>query len=271
MHPIITIFAPFTRRWAIDAWLANLANVEHDPALTNLAVIIDGDEPYIARVLQRFADDRGYRSFHMKQNHGWAANEIRLTIRRQRVAEIHEQAKDLIAKCDGDYVIGLEDDTVFDRLPNFDRLLHPLQNTDDIGFVEGVQMGRWGAQMIGAWLADDVHNPQRIETLLPVDSNGYQEITGGGWYGYATRKRLFLDAPYFASPSMPWGPDVNYGFWLQQQGYRCLIDWSTIYGHDDHGQTLYSDDEKVRLVKIIYNKRADNGKWERQDHEQTRF
>ncbi len=250
--------------------------VNHDPALTNLAVIVDGDEPYIAKALQRFAKEQNYRSFHIQQNHGWRTNETRLSIRRQRVAEIHEQAKTLIAQCDGDLVICFEDDTVFDRLENFDRLLGPLLNSDATGFVEGVQMGRWGAQMIGAWRADNHQNPTHIETLLPplpddpnASQTGYEDITGGGWYGYATRKRLYLDAPYFTSPSQPWGPDVNYGFWLKTQGYVCLIDWQTIFGHDDYGKVMYPD--QAKLAKIVYNKRSDNGKWDRTDHEPTKY
>lgn len=268
MHPIITIFCAFTRRWAIDDWLINLAGVEHDPALTNLCAIVDGDEPYIEKALTRYAVDKGYRSFHIKVNAGWHPNEINLKIRRQRVAEVHEQAKDLIAKCDGDIVIGLEDDTWIDRLENFERLIVPLAG-ENVGFVEGVQMGRWGANMIGAWLADDDNNPKRVETLLPGE--GYQLITGGGWYGYATHRQLFLDAPYYASPSHPWGPDVEFGFWLRRHNYVCLIDWQTIFGHNDHGQIAYPDDPNQRLAAIVYNKREDNGKWERTDREQTRF
>lgn len=280
MHPVITIFCPFTRRWAIDRWIANLKAVSHDPAYTNLAFIVDGDEPYIAKSLERFAKEGNYRSFHLKQNHGWAANETRLAIRRQRVAEIHEQAKNLIALCDGDIVIGLEDDTIFDRLESFDRLYVPLFDPalSNIGFVQGVQMGRWGARIIGAWRADKGQDPTHIETLLPPDpfdplstKTGYEEITAGGWYGFATFKHLFLHAPYFASPSYPWGPDVNFGFWLQQQGYTCLIDWNSMFGHDDHGTIMYPDDPKANLTKIVYNKREDNGKWERTDHEPNRY
>jgi hypothetical protein len=220
-------------------------------------------------MLKKFAETGGYRSFHAKMNSNWRPNEVRLSIRRQRVAEVHEQAKDLIAKGDGEIVIGLEDDTVFDRLESFERLVAPITNSDGVGFVEGVQMGRWGANMIGAWDANDIHNPTQITTLLP--KTGYEEITGGGWYGYATRRKLFLQAPYFASPSLPWGPDVNFGFYVRQQGYTCLVDWGTIFGHNDHGKVLYPDDPKIRLAKIEYNKREDNGKWERTDHEQSRY
>lgn len=279
MHPIITLFCSFTRRWAIDGWLDTLAKVEHDPALTNLAIIVDSEQPYIVKAIQRFAEARGYRSLHLKHNTQWAVAETGIARRRQRIADIHEQAKDLISQCDGDIVLGFEDDTVMDRMPSFYRLYQPLER-NICGFVEGVQMGRWGTSMIGAWRADRTQDPRQIETLLPpkpeddhifLQRDGYESITGGGWYGYATFKDLFLQAPYFTSPSFPWGPDVNFGFWVRQQGYKCLIDWQTVFGHNDYNQTMYPDDPKANLVKVVYNKREDNGKWERTDHEPSRY
>lgn len=272
MLPIITIFCAFTRQWAVDGWLENLANVQHDPALTNLCIIVDGDQSLIANTIKKFAEVKGYRSFHMKINSDWQPNEIRLSIRRMRVADVHNQSKDLIAKTDGEIIIGLEDDTVFDRLKSFDRLIEPLGDMIDgevIGFVEGVQMGRWGANMIGAWVADNINDPTEICTLLPGE--GYQDITGGGWYGYATMRELWLNAPYFTSPSHPWGPDVEFGFWLRQRGYRCLVDWQTVFGHKDYNKVLYPDDAKIRIAEIVWNKDERNGKWNRNDHEQTRY
>lgn len=279
MHPILTLFCAFTRRWAIDDWLDNLAKVEHDPSLMNLAVIVDSEQPYIVKAIQRFAETHGYRSLHLKHNTQWAVAETGVARRRQRIADIHEQAKDLVSKCDGDIVLGFEDDTCMDRLPNFFRLYDPLER-HITGFVEGVQMGRWGTAMIGAWRADDMRNPKQIETLLPptpdsesifLQGDGYESITGGGWYGYATFRDLFLQAPYFTSPSFPWGPDVNFGFWVRQQGYKCLIDWQTVFGHHDFNTVMYPDDPKAHLVKVMYNKREDNGKWERTDHEPSRY
>lgn len=287
MHPIITIFCPFTRRWAIDKWLEDLAGVEHDPALTNLCAIIDMEELYIRNQLRKFAEARGYRSFHVKMNEGHHPVETNIKTRRGRIAEIHEQAKDLVAKCDGDIVIGLEDDTRFDRLESFARFVKPFTENwkytgKPIGMIQGVQMGRWGARMIGAWWVDNPRLPTHAKTLLPPTPelqqeweetklpNGlfpYQAIHGGGWYGYATTKRLFLDAPYFDSPSVPWGPDVEFGLWLQQQGFVCYIDWSILFGHRDHGETMYPDDPRARLTEVVYNKNPDTGKWEREDHE----
>lgn len=268
MHPIITIFCAFTRRWAVDDWLTNLAKIEHDPALTNLAIIVDADEPYIANMCKKFAEDRGYRSFHVKVNSNWLPNEVRLAIRRMRVADVHNQSKDLIALTDGEIIIGLEDDTVTDRMPSFMRLIQPLLDDEQVGFVEGVQMGRWGAKMIGAWQADDPHNPKQIKTLLPGE--GYEDITGGGWYGYATRRALYLNCEYYTSSAQPWGPDVNFGFWLKQRGYKCLIDWQTVFGHRDFNIIKYPDDPKMRLAQLVYNKNEETGKWTRSDYEPAR-
>lgn len=277
MHPVITIFCAFTRRWAVDQWLENLAKTTHAPNLTNLCIIVDCDEPYIANTARKFAENKGYRSFHVKVNEHWQPNEVRLAIRRQRVADVHNQSKDLISLTDGEYIVGLEDDTIFDRDPNWlMRLLEPFTDSN-VAFVEGVQMGRWGANMIGAWLADDPHSPTIVQTLLPppegevATPNDYQEITGGGWYGYVTRRFLYLNCEYYTSSAQPWGPDVNYGFWLSQQGFKCLIDWNTIFGHKDYSKTLYPDSPEVKLAQIVYNKDRTTGKWNRTDHEPSRY
>lgn len=272
MHPVITIFCPFTRQWAIDAWLDNLSNVAHDPRLTNLCIIVDGDQQLIANTIKKFAEEHNYRSFYLKINSDWQPNEVRLAIRRQRVAEIHNQSKDLVALTDGEIIIGLEDDTVFDRLESFERLIRPIMmpsSGQPIGFVEGVQVGRWGANIIGAWQANGLENTTEIKTLLPKE--GYEDITGGGWYGYATTRDLYLNCEYYTSSAQPWGPDVNFGFYVRNRGYRCLIDWDIIFGHNDYNQILYPDDPKLRLVQVVYNKNLLTGKWERTDYEPSRY
>lgn len=277
MHPVITIFCPFTRRWAVEPWLDSLSKVQHDPALTNLCIIVDGDETYIANMVKKFAEQHKYRSFHVKINADWHPNETKLAIRRMRIADVKNQSKDLIAKTDGIFIIGFEDDTVFDRLGSFDRLLNPLLLDDTIGFVEGVQMGRWGANMIGAWKFTSEY---AVETLLPpaLDEEGnlpqpkaLEEITGGGFYGYATRRNLYLNCEYYTSSAQPWGPDVNFGLWLHSKGLKSYVDWSIVFGHNDFNKVMYPDDRGVRLAKIVYNKDVTTGKWNRTDHEQTRY
>ena len=266
-QPIITIFCSFTRRWAVDDWIKDLATVKHDPALTNLCFIVDCNEHYILTTLRKFAEENNYRSCHVRINEEWSPNEVRLAIRRARIAEVKNQSKELIAQADGEIVISLEDDTVMARLDSFDSLINPLLWDNAVGFVEGVQMGRWGANIIGAWQVDDIDNPLEIKTLLP--KTGYEEISGGGFYGYATRKNLYLSHDYFTSTAQPHGPDVNYGIWLNRLKYKCLIDWNTVFGHNDFGNVAYPEQHK--LAQVIFNKNLSTGKWERTDNEPNRY
>lgn len=275
-HPILTIFCPFTRVWAVDLWCEQLEAVEHDPALTNLCFVIDANEHLILNTLRKFAERRGYRSFHVKINEDHSPSETRIALRRQRIADVHNQSKDLIALTDGKIIIGLEDDTDMSRIKSFERLYTPLLEDKKVGFVEGVAMGRWGANIIGAWECDNIEIMRKIWTAIPPDpetvythiNDHYQEITGGGWYGYATTRYLYLNCEYYTSTSQPWGPDVNFGIWLHKEGYRCLIDWSTVFGHRDYAVTLFPDPH-VKLTSVVYNKNYINGKWDRTDYEQS--
>lgn len=277
-EPIITIFCAFTRDWAVAPWLANLAATKHDPKLTNLAFIVDTNDEYMGRQLRAFSETHGYRSFHVKINSDWEPNEQRLGIRRMRIADVKNQSKELISRSDGSIIIGMEDDTVFDRLESFNHLYQPILENDKVGFVEGVQMGRWGANMLGVWDCDDFEYPQKVWTLLPPGESykenmvrGSQEITGGGFYGYATQRELYLNCDYYTSSGQPWGPDVNYGLWLRQRGYKCLVNWDAVFGHSDRGDIAYPDNPpRGPLVKIIYNRDKLTGKWERRDYEQNR-
>jgi hypothetical protein len=272
-QPIIAIFCAFTRPWAVELWLKNLEDLDYVENRTHLCFIVDGDFPEIKHRLEQWASLNLHKSSQIRMNENWEPNEVNIKIRRERVAEIHDQGKELVGNTDAQIVIGLEDDTVFDRLKNLDRLLDPLLN-EEVGFVEGVQMGRWGARMIGAWLADDDEQPREIRTLLPPrDIDGwkqssalsYQEITGGGWYGYATQRSLFMGIINHTNATQPWGPDVNFGFYLRRRGLKCFIDWSLVFGHNDHGRIKYPDDPDIQLTEVIFKKDDSNGKWNRTD------
>jgi hypothetical protein len=266
MQPIITVFCPFTRRWAVDQWLDNLAALNVDPAQTHLAITIDIDEPYILNQCRKFAAKYGYRSFQFKMNQDHSPNEIRLGLRRLRIADIKNQSKFLISNTDCEYVLGLEDDTVFEGM-DICRLLTPLVNSPHVGFVEGVQAGRHDTKMIGAWRANELQDPTEITTILPPqDGSEYEQITGGGFYGYMTRRELYLNCEYYASSAQPWGPDVNFGMWLRQRGFRCLIDWRTRFGHNDHNRITWPD-QAITEARFIKNKAT--GMWERQDADRT--
>lgn len=265
-QPLITIFCAFSRQSMGKAWLENLTKVDHDPARTNLAFILDGKMPDLFYMLKEFAKQYGYRSIEILHNHQHEPSG-NISARRGRIAFIKNQSKDIIKKYESEYVIGLEDDTVFE-FKCFCRLIEPFKSREGIGFVEGVQAGRWGCPYVGVWSVDDFEYVQKITSLtLPeqeprpsVDEQGYEEIDAGGFYYYATPTALYLEHDYSWSGEY-WGADVNYGLWLRNKGYKCLVDWQSRCGHRQiEKPTLYPTD---KTVSVCYYK-SDN-KWERQD------
>jgi len=230
---IITIFCAFTRGWAVDRWIENLLALNYPKGLINLVFIVDIDDPYIASRLGQIEEQ--YRGFTIKINREWQPNEVRPIERRKRIAEIKRQSKESVASFEADFVLGLEDDTVFENL-DIDKWLQFYTGT--IGIIEGVQVGRWHKNYIGAWKVDNINDPTEAVTMLPKE--GYEEIDAGGFYGYLISKDNYLSLPYEYN-NEPWGPDVNASLWLKRQGLTNYIDWETKFGHNDHNQILWPE------------------------------
>lgn len=239
MQPIVTIFCSFTRQWAIDKWIENLKELDYPKNLINLALIVDIDDPWIAAKLVALKDE--YRDFEIQVNRDHHPNEVRPIERRKRIAEVKQQSKKLVKSLKSDYVLGLEDDTVFDDLC-IERLLVPF-TIYNVGMVEGVQCGRWHNKMIGAWQFDDIEKPQELVTLLP--GVGFQEIDAGGFYGYIITRENYLAIPYNYNNEV-WGPDVNAGLWLKRQGFNNYIDWDMNFGHNVGDKILWPDTDLVQ-------------------------
>lgn len=250
----------------VNPWLENLRQVEHDPSRTHLAVILDTKMSIEYENIKQYARQYSYASLEILHNH---ENEPsgNISARRGRIAFVKNQSKDIIRKHQSEYVIGLEDDTVFE-FKCFCRLIEPYTRIEDLGFVEGVQAGRWGCPYVGVWAVDDFEFVQKAETLtLPeqeprstVDDKGYEEIDAGGFYYYATPTKLYLEHDYSWSGEY-WGADVNFGLWLRGKGYKCLVDWQSRCGHRQEGKATLYPTEKT--VSVCYYKK--DNKWERLD------
>lgn len=273
MKPI-TLFCPFSRHWAMERWLDNLHKQNYPARLINLCFIVDIDDARIMSDLQKFVElaeksERPYRSFHVKNNCDWHPDEVHLSIRRMRIADIHNQSKALIGATDGEVVIGLEDDTVFDDPETINKLLAPLEG--NVAFVQGVQIGRHGTCYVGAWRCDDPMQVNHIKTALPPEGGfeGLEDIDAGGMFGYATPRELYMLHDYHTSSGAPYAVDVNYGIWLRQRGYRCLIDWGLLFAHNAYNILLWPNDPPTPLTEVNYTRDITTSRWERRDYENS--
>lgn len=175
-----------------------------------------------------------------------------VTERRKRIVQVNNEARDLIG--DTDYVISVEDDTIIPE-DAFEKLLY-MATTKEIGTAQGVQVGRWGIQMIGAWRVNDVHNPTEALTLpyISTDARVIEKIDAGGWYCYITPTKLFKEIER-GWHGEPYGPDVVYGLELRKKGYQNYIDWSLVTGHQKGARVLWPDAEYLQTVYYKDGKR----------------
>lgn len=248
--PPITIFCPFTRPYLVKRWFDDLASTDLKPEDVNLVLLIDSGEDQFGehigkKIYSRIMDEMNrttFRSFYIIKNFEHHVNEASISIRRKRIVEIHEQSKAAIANTDGEYVLGLEDDTVFTNL-SVKRLYDPfVENEHAVGLVSGYEAGRWHNKIIGIWGFDNTLVPHSCWTELP--DKGYQEIDAAGFYFYLTPKQLYLEHTYHTEDHQPWGPDVNYGLWLRNRGYRNYVDWSQPCNHQD-GDIMITPDSQL--------------------------
>lgn len=262
--PPITVFCPFTRAAYVRRWFDDLYSTDLDPANTNLAFIIDIGEdeegqPIGQTIYTRIMDEMNkvkFRKFLIARNYEHHVNGINIGVRRKRIADIHNQSKELIRALDGEYVLGLEDDTVFTNL-SVSRLFMPFSRHRRVGLVSSYEAGRWLNKIIGVWYFNDVIDPLKCRTASLEDKTEqeYNEVDATGMYCYLTPTELYLKHDYYSEDWQPWGPDVNYGLWLRKMGYKNFVDWTQPTGHLD-GDRIIMPDGDIYVEEFTHDPKA---------------
>jgi hypothetical protein len=219
------IILPVSREQHLLRVFASLEVLECDRERTGLLVYVDGDEALyeVAANLvdqSKFADRQCIRG-----DIPGPCKEFSINTRRRRIAAIHNEIRKLIKPCE--YVFLIEDDGILP--PNaLSRLLSDYLAHPHAGFIEGVELGRWGIPHVGAWRADDVYDPTKLESAMP--GSGVEEIDAGGLYATLTRYDLYRKHEF-----KPWGdtlgPDFDMGIELRRLGHKNFIDWSVQLEH----------------------------------------
>lgn len=249
---MITIVLPISRTDYLRP-VFNCLNELERPNDTELLIITDGDKNLQNAVDKRLDSLQGFsliKVLNFGENPAKTINE-----RRYRISEIHNFAKVYVTP-ESEFVFLVEDDSVYpaDTLKKF---IHQFKTVDNLGFIEGVQMGRRATPYIGGWIADDPKNPQVITSVLPDG----QAIDAGGLYCCLTYADLYQNhtfEPYDKIGTNGLSCDVNFGLSITNKGYRCLIDWSVIVDHiGERGSVNIGNTKpcRVQFTKI-------NNRWE---------
>jgi hypothetical protein len=249
---------------------ASLELLECDRERTGLFVYVDGDDELFATVSNLVEQAKFAERLCIQGDIPGERREFSINTRRRRIALIHNEIHKLIKPCE--YVFLIEDDGILptDALSRlqYDYLAHPYA-----GFIEGVELGRWGIPMVGAWRADDVYEPSVIETVLPArpellndagtafgaaPDRVIEEIDAGGLYACLARYRHYVDHELQPYDGCAFGPDVEWGIALRQQGYRNYIDWSVAVEHcRSDGSIIHPRSSTPAQMRFT----RDNGFW----------
>ncbi len=249
----ITILVTLSRPEAIDLVMDQLAVALEDPYDYELVIAVDNRLIGLTdlNVSVRKLFPNRFRHIDIVSTKNPSPRKFNIPGRRDRISALHILAKGFIGS--SDLVFCFEDDTV---LPEHvvSKLVktwewEKLSSSHKVGYLEGVQVGRWGTRYIGAWdqLEDGVI-VSKLPTGDPVDL-----ITGGGFYCFITPTELYKSAPF--TWEEPMGPDFHYGVWLKAQGYSSFIDWGVQCGHVTNKEVIYPNGTEVALkVKLVGNR-----------------
>jgi hypothetical protein len=241
--PTTTIILPISRNQHLLKVFASLELLECDRERTGLLVCVDGESELYLTVRNLVEQSKFTKRLSVQGNIPGERREFSINTRRRRISAIHNEVRKLIKPCE--YVFLIEDDGVLppDALSRLlaDYMAHPYA-----GFIEGVELGRWGIPHVGAWRADDVYDMKRLESAMParpellndatraigrIPDQVVEEVDAGGLYATLTRYRHYVDHKFQPYEACAFGPDLEWGIWLRQQGYRNYIDWSVAVEH----------------------------------------
>lgn len=173
--------------------------------------------------------------------------------RRKRIANNHQIIYDYVKKSDADFIIQVEGDSVLDER-TFEKLFDDLieLNSSKLGYVSGIQVGRHGLYCLGAWnIYEDTFES------LDYKSLGFQVVDATGFYCLLAKRDTWLKGHCFWD-AQGWGPDVNWGLSLTQQGYEIYVDMDLTIGHKIKRGVIWPRHASTCNAKFYKNQQ---GRW----------
>lgn len=248
-----TIVLPISRNQFLPRVFSSLEQLDCDREDTRLIAYCDGD-PSLYLTARNFVEQSKFaQRLCVQGNIPGPRKDYSINARRRRIAQIHNSVEELIEPCD--YVFLVEDDGI---LPGHalqkllsDHLAHP-----HAGFIEGVELGRHGLTYVGGWVADDVYEPTKLESVMP--GQGLEEIDAGGLYATLMRYDLYRKHEFTPWERDAFGPDIQMGIELRRLGYQNYIDWGVSVEHlRPDGSSVHPKGSEI--VSIKFNR--EDGSW----------
>lgn len=243
----INIIMPVSRPDFLKRIFAQLDMMPCDNENTNIVTYVDGNQP-LFEIARHLTVNSKFKERLCHYRAKGVPNVGSVKRHRQRIADVHNEIKYLIGECD--YVFLLEDDTL-PPLNMLDRLTQLYAEYPFAGFISGIEIGRWGYEMIGAWRANEIYTPTELTTV--PRGEGLVQVDAAGLYASLVRRETYMK--HFFKPFEDiLGPDVDFGLSLRRQGLNNYIDYGLPCKHlTKRGEITL---EKANIVQVQVKKEA---------------
>lgn len=262
----ILMVVPLSRKWAVELQARQITAMNRFSDVDiELLIWVDNKEISNDFIADKFEKHELPFPYTIKNTGNSEPHEIRLFHRRDRIRDSLTQLQQHIRQHQRKYdmMFMVEDDTLI-KVDTLQRLLMDWKELTEqnikLGLIEGVQVGRHGIRIFGAWRMDNLENPTKMSTIQFNTNSFFEKIDGGGLYCFITPMELFLDHTFYWTEEC-FSVDVTYGIELRKKGYTNIIDWTCVTGHtDQNGNVLYPN---ANCAVAAYEKQED-GEWKLQ-------
>jgi len=175
-----------------------------------------------------------------------------INARRRRISDNHTllraEVKFRLDQEKFDYIFQFEGDSELpeDCIEQMIKTAEPLES-NEFGYLTGVQVGRHGLYCIGAW-----HFTEDRKSFSSVDhtKKGVIEIDASGFYCLLADPKAWLQGVASYNEER-WGPDVNFGLSLKECGYKIYADMDLQIGHKSTNGIIGLDNHNLCTVDFI--------------------
>ena len=248
----VTIIMPVSRPDHLDRIFAQLELLDCNRGMTSILCYIDGGQQLYEKARNLVVHSKFKQRLCVMRSKGQpSVGSVRR--RRQRIADIHNEVKELIDT--SEYIFIIEDDTLFPT-NTLDKLLKHYYTNPHAGLISAAELGRWGYTHIGAWDFDDVYEPNKITS--PKLGDGLQKIDATGLYCCLMKTETYMNHK-FEPFEDALGPDTHLGMSLRRQGYQNYIDYSIKCTHLTKKEPIKFSNSEIVQVQLIRDKSVNFG------------
>lgn len=210
---------------------------------TNLFVYVDGDLNLFKKAREHVRRSKFKERLCVYRKKG-LPNVSHIFNRRKRIGEIHDEIKNYIK--DGEFIFLVEDDTL---VPSdaLELMLKDMWSHSNVGFISGVELGRWGFLHIGAWRVDDINDPRYIYSI--TDGEGLDEVDAAGLYCCLTRRVNYISGMFKPFEKIL-GPDFTFGIDLRCKGFTNYVNKSIKCTHKTPKEDINFVNSEIIQIKF---------------------